>query len=249
MNIHLHCLAAALAALLLAAPAAPAQQANPDSADPLVERLEILESEYLHLKNEVNVLRERLDALLGESPQHRIYDFPVDGSQVRGNAEAPVTLLEFGDFQSEYAARAAHVVQRLLEEYPSNLRFVFKHYPLTSLHPQATEAALAALAAEKQERGWEMHDLLFRNSRRLDANVYLVLAQDLGMDLSRFDQDRRSLWALERLAADEKQAVRTEVSGVPTFFLNGLRMRSWRYGFLKEQIEALLAEPRNEDES
>lgn len=247
IKIHLYCLTATLGALLLAAPTAAAQRTSRDSADPLVERLEILESEYLRLKNEVNVLRERLDALLGESPESRIYDFPVGGSLVRGNAEAPVTLLEFGDFQSEYAARAAHVVRRLLEEYPQRLRFVFKHYPLTSLHPQATEAALAALAAEKQERGWEMYDLLFRNSRRLDANVYLVLAQELGMDLSRFDQDRRSLWVLERLADDEKQAVRTEVSGVPTFFLNGRRMRSWRYGFLKERIEALLAEPRSDD--
>lgn len=230
-----------VAALGLAALPAAAQtpESNPDG-DVQLRRLEVLEAEYLDLKNEVNLLRERLEALLGPDTEERIYEFSVGNSPIRGNPDAPLTLIEFGDFQSYYAARARHVVSRLLEEYPDSLRFVFKHFPLTTRHPQANEASLAVLAAEKQGRPWEMHDLLFQNTRRLEPNLYLMLAQQLGMDLAQFDQDRRSLWALERLAADEKEAVRAGVDAVPTFFLNGARLKSWRYDFIKTRIDELL---------
>ncbi len=219
---------------------ATAQLEERPSDDVLMLRLEVLEREYLEMKNQVNLLRERLEEALGPAEERRIHEFSVGESPVRGNPDAPLTLIEFGDFQSYYSTRARHVVNRLLEEYPDDLRFVFKHYPLTTLHPQANEAALAALAADRQERGWEMHDLLFQNTRRLEPNLYLVLAQQLGMDLVRFDQERRSLWALERLAEDEKQAVRTGVNAVPTFFLNGRRLKSWRYDFVKARVEELL---------
>jgi protein-disulfide isomerase len=232
--------------LLLASgvpPAAQEKKPAPEEDIPL-RRLEILEAEYLGLKNEIALLRERLEALLGPpSEEERIHEFSVGNSPLRGNPDASLTLIEFGDFQSYYATRARHVVNRLLEEYPEDLRFVFKHFPLTTQHPQANEAALAALAAEKQERTWEMHDLLFHNTRRLEPNLYLMLAQQLGMDLAQFDQDRRSLWALERLAEDEKEAVRAGVDRVPTFFLNGRRLKSWRYDFVKSRIDRLLEPP------
>ncbi len=215
----------------------------------LHERIGILEAEYSLLQSEINLLRERLNALLGPPAQERIHDLSVGESPVRGLLEAPITLIEFGDFQSDYSARAAHVVERLLTEFPENLRFVFKHFPLASLHPQANEAALAALAAEKQDSTWEMHDLLFRNNRRLQPNLYLLLAQQLGLDLPLFDQDRRALWALERLSRDEKTAERVEVRGVPAFFLNGRRMRNWRYSFLKARIEELIPPPADEGSS
>lgn len=234
--------------LVSALPAAGQQRARgtePEEAESrtelLQERVEILEAEYLLLKSEVNALRKRLTALLGPEGEARLYDLSVGASPVRGREDAPLTLIEFGDFQSDYATRATHVVTRLLAEFPEQVRFVFKHFPLSSLHPQANEAALAALAAEKQGRPWEMYDLLFQNSRRLEPNLYLLLAQQLGLSLSQFDQDRRSLWALERLSEDEKSALQAEVTGVPAFFLNGRRMENWRYSFLKGQIEELLS--------
>lgn len=235
-----------IAGIVLALAGAGAREAQQKPGGPITveERIKFLEAEAIYLKSEISTLRERLDALLGQSPEDQVYRVSLGKSAVRGEALAPVTLLEFGDYQSDYSTRAAHVTARLLEEFPAELRFTFKHYPLTPIHPQATEAALAALAAEKQERGWEMHDLLFKNSRRLDANLYLILAQELGLNLTQFDADRRSLWALERLSADEKEAVRMQVSGVPTFFLNGKRMKSWRYDFLRDQIQALLANSR-----
>ncbi len=208
----------------------------------LADRVERLEIENLELRAELNLLRERIALLLGPEGDTRINRILDGESPVRGPPEAPLTLVEFGDFQSDYTTRAFHVVRRLLEEYPDSLRFIFKHYPITALHPQANEAALAALAAERQQKGWEMHDLLLQNSRRLEPTLYLLLAQQLELDLPLFERDRRSLWALERLSEDDKAAVGAEVVGVPTFFLNGRRLKNWRYGHVKGEIEKLLAE-------
>ncbi len=194
----------------------------------------------IFLEGEVALLRERLEALLGESPDERIRIVPVDQSPVRGATGATggmVTLIMFGDYQSDYTARAHHAVSRLLKSFPSRVRAVFKHYPLTQLHPLANEAALAALAAERQGLFWEYHDQLFLNYRRLDSAMLLVLAEQVGLDLSRFNQDRRSLWALERLAGDEKLATSLGVKGLPTLYLNGRMLPTWRYDYLESQLE------------
>jgi protein-disulfide isomerase len=104
----------------------------------------------------------------------------------------------------------------------------------------ANDAALAALAAEKQGRFWELHDLLLRNALRLDPTVLMVLAEQAGLNVLRFDGDRRSLGVLERLDADEKLATRIGVAGVPSLYLNGRLLPTWRIDYVKEQIDKLL---------
>ncbi len=220
-----------------------------DSAEILGEggtesRLQRLEAEVLHLRNRVILLQERLDAVFGSEPGNKVHVIPVGDSPIRGEEEAPITLVEFGDYQSDYTVRAQHVIKLLLAEYPSRLRVVYMHFPLVTLHPLANEAALTTIAAEKQGLFWEMHDLLFRYARQLDSSLLLVLAQQVGLDLARLESDRNSLWALERLAADEAVATRVGVNGVPVMFLNGRRMASWRYDFLKAEIDKLLAAKR-----
>lgn len=235
-----------LASLSLASSIALAQSRTPTA--PILEtaatgeRVTQLEAKVARLEGEVTLLRERLEALLGTEPRFRVYDLPVGNSPVRGAPSAAVTLVMFGDYQSDYTARAQQVVRRLLETYPQKLRFVYKHYPLTQIHPLANEAALAALAAERQGLFWEFHDRLLENSRRLDATRVLMLAEETGLDLSRFEQDRRSLAALSRLSEDEKMATAAGVNGLPTVFLNGRMMETWRFDFLKGQIDRLLAE-------
>ena len=230
---------------VLLIPLAPGGEETPKK-DPETERQELvqkvarLEAELKMLRGETTLLRERMDALAGGGNAERLYEVPLGQSQLRGNADAPLTLVAFGDYQSNYTNRAHNVVRRLLEDFPQTLNFVFKHYPITTLHPQAQQAALAAVAAEKQEKAWEMHDLLLQNYRRLEPTIFLIMAQQLGMNITRFEEDRRSLWALERLTEDEKLAVKVEVAGVPTFFLNGRRMQNWRYDYLKAQVEKAL---------
>ncbi len=222
------------------APVRAQSQAPLDIPDDLTLRVETLEREIEILINRLDLLKQRLDDLIGAGPKDRIYRLPVKNSPIRGNPDAAITLVVFGDYQSNYTTRAQHVVNRLLAEYPDTLRYVFKHFPLVSIHPQANEAALAALAAEKQNKGWEMHDLLFRHTRRLSPDLFILLAKQLELDIAQFEKDRRSFWALERLDSDEKLAVKAGVSGVPTFFLNGRLMTGWRYDFLKGQVDTIL---------
>jgi protein-disulfide isomerase len=230
----------ALGVLLLLAPAAPGQARREparEGSDALTTKVAELENKVALLESEVTLLRDRLEALLGKEPGAQVQEVPVGDSPVRGNPQASITLVMFGDYQSDYTARAQYVVKRLLEAYPQRVRFVYKHYPLTQAHPLASEAALAALAAERQGLFWEYHDRLFDNARRLDPTVLLVLAEQTGLDLTRFDRDRRSLWALERLQTDEKLAAALGVAGLPTLYLNGRPLTTWRWDYLKSQID------------
>jgi protein-disulfide isomerase len=227
-----------LGALLLGAPTLHAQSRSPQAPD-LSGKVTELENKVALLESEVALLRDRLEALLGKEPGNKVQNVPIGESPVRGNPNAAITLVMFGDYQSDYTARAQYVVKRLLEAYPQRLRFVYKHYPLTQLHPLASDAALAALAAERQGLFWEYHDRLFQNTRRLDNSVLLVLAEQVGLDLTRFDRDRRSLSVLERLQVDEKLAATLGVAGLPTLYLNGRLMPTWRFDYLQGQIDKL----------
>ena len=217
-------------------PGSPAPLLTPEA---LGSKVAELEGKVALLESEVVALRERLEALLGRDASTQVRSVPVGASPVRGNPAAPVTLVMFGDYQSDYSARAQFVVKRLLEAYPQRLRFVYKHYPLTAQHPLASDAALAALAAERQGLFWDYHDRLFANARRLDATQLLVLAEQVGLDLTRFERDRRSLAALERLQADEKLAAALGVAGLPALYLNGRLMPTWRVDALQMEIDKL----------
>ncbi|HKI98553.1 MAG TPA: thioredoxin domain-containing protein [bacterium] len=232
-------LRALLLCCLLGLLAAPAAAQKPTPGD-LTARVTELESKVALLESEVAAMRDRMEAVLGSDPSSKVQNVTIGDSPIRGNPNAPITLVMFGDYQSDYSARAQYVVKKLLEAYPQQLRFVYKHYPLTQQHPMANDAALAALAAEKQGLFWQYHDLLFQNSRRLDNNLLLVLAEQAGVDLSRFDRDRRSLAALERLQADEKEGAQLGVAGLPTLYLNGRLMPTWRFDYLQTKINELI---------
>ena len=215
-------------------------QTEAESLEALPQRLVEIEQEQLDLRNRLLLLEDRLNALLGKDREMTVYRIPLRESPVRGDLEAPLTLVVFGDYQSDHSSRAQFAISRLLEAYPTELRVVHKHYPLRTLHPQAHDAALAAIAAGRQGRFREMHELLYRNSRSLESSLYPLLANQIGLDLIAFERDRTSLWALELLSEDEKQAVEASVDGVPALFLNGRPMRTWRYDYVSEQIARLL---------
>jgi protein-disulfide isomerase len=199
-----------------------------------------LEREQTDLKTELVALQERLDALLGPSADSRPVKLSPGNAPVRGNPDAAMTLILFGDYQSVYSVRAHYVVKRLLEDYPTALRVVYKQYPLpATVHPQATEAALAALAAERQGKFWELHELLYQNSRRLDASVYPMLADQAGLNLAQFEKDRHAPEVQARLAEDEQSATGAAVPGVPALYLNNRLLPQWRYDYVRAQIEAL----------
>jgi Na+/H+ antiporter NhaA len=141
---------------------------------------------------------------------------------IRGPADAPVTLVEYGDFECPYCGQAEDVIRELLADF-GEVRYVWRHLPLTDVHVHAQLAAEAAEAAAEQDAFWEMHDLLFQHQdalRRSDLEAY---AGQLGLDVGRFDEALRTHRDASRVAEDVDSADLSGVSGTPTFFVNGRR--------------------------
>jgi diadenylate cyclase len=151
-------------------------------------------------------------------------DTPVgDRDHVRRPATAPVTLVEYGDFECPYCGRMYPVVKELRERMGDRLRFVFRHFPLDSVHPHARRAAEAAEAAAAQGRFWEMHDLLFESRDDLDDEALRRFATRLGLDLARFEDDLAERRHAPHVREDRLDGERSGVEGTPTFFINGAR--------------------------
>lgn len=152
-----------------------------------------------------------------------------DEDHQRGPSDAPVTLVEFGDYQCPYCADAYRVVQAVEEVMGDNLRFVFRNFPLCDIHPDAEPAAEAAEAAAGQGRFWEMHALLFKHQRMLAQGGLADIAAEAGLDMERFRRDMERHAFVERVRHDMRSGVASGVQGTPTFFINGVRYtESWR---------------------
>jgi Na+/H+ antiporter NhaA len=150
-------------------------------------------------------------------------DVDEERDHIRGRRDAPVTLLEYGDFECPYCAHAAPIIGRILEQHGDNVRYVFRHLPLTDVHPNAQSAAEAAEAAGAQGKFWEMHDRLFSHQDALGPPDIYRHAADLDLDLGRFSEDLRRRRHAARIAEDVRSADASGVSGTPTFFVNGRR--------------------------
>jgi protein-disulfide isomerase len=136
---------------------------------------------------------------------------------------APVTLLEYGDYECPYCADAAPVIAKLLDRMGDEVRYVWRHLPLTDVHPNAQLAAEAAEAAGAQGAFWPMHDRLLHGDAELGPLALRRHAEALGLDLERFTDDVRRRRHAPRVARDVQSADASGVSGTPTFFINGRR--------------------------
>ena len=165
----------------------------------------------------------RAVALLGDVDDiiDLIPEVDPDRDHVRGPAGASVTLVEYGDFQCPYCGRAEPVVRELMTD--DDLRYVWRHLPLTDVHPQAQMAAQAAEAAGLQGKFWEMHDLLFLHQDHLRIVDLIAYAGQIGLDQDKFHEDMMQPTCKEHIASDEESAELSGVSGTPTFFINGRR--------------------------
>jgi len=141
---------------------------------------------------------------------------------LRGPIDAPVTVVEYGDFECPYCGRAEPVVRELLRDF-GDIRYVWRHLPLNDVHPNAQRAAEAAEAAAHQGAFWEMHDMLFEHQDALLLADVRRYAEELGLDLERFDEDMHRRCGAPRIAEDVDSADLSGVSGTPTFFINGRR--------------------------
>jgi protein-disulfide isomerase len=151
---------------------------------------------------------------------------PVDERRdhTRGPAHAPITLVEYGDYQCSFCEEAFWILNEIESRYRRDLLYVFRHFPLTEIHPLAMGAAEAAEAAGAQGKFWPMHDQLFQNYPSIDPEMLLDIAAALDLDLDSFETDMIQHRHRHRIRDDFMTGVRSGVTGTPTIFLNGERL-------------------------
>jgi protein-disulfide isomerase len=160
-----------------------------------------------------------------------------------GASHAPVTLVEYGDFECPSCKQAAPAVRLLLQRFAGRARYAWRHFPLEEVHPHALHAALAAEAAGAQGKFWEMHDLLFDNQQGLKVPQPRGYALRLELDIARYDADMRGERYLQRIREQKQDGERSGVRGTPGFFVNG-RLQDVSFGLegLERSVESALAD-------
>ena len=146
---------------------------------------------------------------------------------VLGPPNAPAALVEYGDYQCPQCARAHYEVAEILRRVGNDVRYAYRHFPLTHLHPHALLAAQAAEAAGAEGRFWPMHSMLFANQDALDPAELLGCAETLGLDVRRFSRELQHGVYLPKIETDFRSGSSSGVNGTPAFFVNGRRMPAW----------------------
>jgi protein-disulfide isomerase len=160
---------------------------------------------------------------------------------IQGNDDAPLTLLEYGDYECPYCGMAYPIVKRLQKELGDRLRFVFRNFPLVDAHPHSGIAALTAEFAATKGKFWEMHDLLYENQQALELSDLLSYAKTLGLSTSELQTAIENEAYAERIQNDFMGGVRSGVNGTPSFFINGNRFNgSFEYDNLLRALKDAL---------
>jgi protein-disulfide isomerase len=161
-------------------------------------------------------------AVATQEPQYIRYDIPTQGAYALGPENAPITIVEFSDFQCPFCRRwHEEVYEPLLAAYPDKIRLVYRHLPLTSIHPDAFPAAEAAMCAGEQDAFWQYHDKLF-SSETLGSAIYTQYAQELSLDTTSFEACMTEHKYQEAVQIDTDFAIDLGIRSTPTFFINGL---------------------------
>lgn len=180
---------------------------------------------------------------LEERMKNRV-NVTYEGSPAKGPENAPITIVEFSDFQCPFCKRVLPSVDQVLKDYQGKVKLAFRQNPLP-FHPNATPAAKAALAAHKQGKFWEMHDKLFAGQNELNDANFKKWAKELKLDAKKFEKDMKDP-AIQKAIEDDANFARANgAGGTPSFFINGvLLVGAQPYERFKEVIDALLAEKK-----
>jgi protein-disulfide isomerase len=160
--------------------------------------------------------------------------------QVQGNTSAAIELVEYGDYQCPHCGRAYPIIKKIQESMGDKLKFVYRNFPLTNIHPDAMNAAAAAEAAGMQGKFWEMHDLIFERQNRLTESYLFAYAQELGLNMEQFQNDMVSEPVISKIEDDFESGMRSGVNGTPSFFINGEKYsNNWDYEPLLNHLKSL----------
>lgn len=166
----------------------------------------------------------------------------LDNDWIRGKRDAKVTLIEYGDFQCPACTNYEPILKELLQKFPSDLKLVYRHFPLSSIHRNAYDASRASEAAGKQGKFWEMHDLLYQRQKDWEGSsnpkdVFLGYARELGLDEEKFKSDFDSKEIEEKINKDTVSGGRLRLNATPTFFLNGQKVQPRSYEEFSKLVE------------
>jgi len=174
------------------------------------------------------------------SPQPKALDIVVGDSPVKGPHDARVTIVEFSDFQCPACKTYDAIVNQVLEQYPKNVRLAYKQFPLAEIHPNATNAAKAALAAGRQGKFWEMHDIIYQNQDQLGMDNLKQYARKIGLDVGRWEKDLGSPEVQQQLSREADEGRVAGVDSTPSFFVNGRRVSEGTVEEFKRLIQESL---------
>ena len=202
-------------------------------ADPDVTTLEVSpDGQRLYLGNAKRNELQFVELL-------NVYDLPVNNSAIKGPVDAPVTVMVFDDFQCPYCARLVPMIEKVIETYPTQVRVVFKHFPL-NMHKFARQAAIASIAARNQGKFWQLHDQLFANYNQLNEEKIRELAASVGLDMERFDKDIANPALQQEIAADLQLGTDSGVRGTPAVYINGVQLKDRSLAGFRKAIDAEL---------
>jgi protein-disulfide isomerase len=164
----------------------------------------------------------------------------VGDSPTKGPKNAPITIIEFSDYECPFCKRGADTIEAVLKEYNGKVRLAFKNLPL-SFHANARPAAKAALAAGEQGKYWEFHDELFNNQRTLGEELYISIAQKLKLDVEKFKKDMQKESYDKLISKDEELAKKLDIQGTPGFVVGGVPVKgAYPFAHFKKIIDQLL---------
>ena len=168
---------------------------------------------------------------------------PVNSKDhIQGKNTASLELVEYGDYQCPHCGHAYPIIKNIQQSLGVDLKFVFRNFPLSESHPDAFNAAVAAEAAELQQKFWDMHDIIFENQQELSVESLFLYAKTIGLDLNRFKNDIQKNMLAAKVEKDFESGVRSGVNGTPSFFINGKKYNGdWEEDAFSEYLKGLLS--------
>ena len=161
---------------------------------------------------------------------------------LQGSRKAALEMVEYGDYQCNHCGHAYPIIKAVQQKMGDDLKFVFRNFPLSEVHPDAVNAAVAAEAAALQDKFWEMHDIIYENQERLEMEDLLLYAKKIGLDLERFKDDIKKNTLSAKVEEDFEGGVRSGVNGTPSFFINEKKYEgAWEEDELLQYLKSRLA--------
>src|SRR5215208_1893168 len=161
-------------------------------------------------------------------PKNLTVPVNIGSDHIRGSIDAPITIVEYGDYECPYTGMAYPVIKDIMKQFGDQIYFVFRNFPLNDIHPHAQHAAEASEAAAAQDKFWQMHDYLFEHQKALDDHHLLEYAEKVELDIDKFKKEMSGHIYAPLINKSLKNGIDSGVEGTPTFFVNGVRYEdSW----------------------